>query len=84
MPIWTAFSAASVRDETPILASTVETWWCTVRSEINSRREISRSRRPCESSVSTSCSAAVRSALHHKFRRKAPPENVVYLSLIGW
>ena len=41
MPICAACKAAAVRDATPIFASTVETWWCTVRSEMNSRREIS-------------------------------------------
>ena len=51
--------AAAVRDETPNLAKTEETWWCTVRSEMNSRSEISRSGRPSESSARTSCSRAV-------------------------
>jgi hypothetical protein len=38
MPIRAASRAAAVRDETPILDSTAETWWCTVRSEMNSQR----------------------------------------------
>ena len=53
MPILAASRAAAVRDETPILDRTAETWWCTVRSEMNSRREISRSGRPSESSART-------------------------------
>ena len=45
-PSRAASRAAAVRDETPTLARTAETWWCTVRSEMNSRREISRSGSP--------------------------------------
>jgi len=41
MPSRTASRAAAVRDETPISDRTEETWWCTVRSEMNSRLEIS-------------------------------------------
>jgi ketosteroid isomerase-like protein len=37
MPSRAASRAAAVRDVTPILARTAETWWCTVRSEMNSR-----------------------------------------------
>ena len=55
MPILVASRAAAVRDETPILDRTAETWWSTVRSEINSRREISRLDRPCDSRARTSC-----------------------------
>ena len=46
MPSRAASRAAAVRDETPTLARTAETWWWTVRSEMNSCREISRSGRP--------------------------------------
>lgn len=49
-----AASVAAVREETPSLDSTDETWRCTVRSEMNRRREISLSRSPSASSARTS------------------------------
>ena len=54
-----ASRAAAVRDETPILDSTAETWCCTVRSEMNSRWEISRSASPSVTRARISCSRAV-------------------------
>jgi glycosyltransferase 2 family protein len=53
MPSRSASRAAAVRDETPIFARTAETWCCTVRSEMNSRREISRLGRPSQISTRT-------------------------------
>ena len=46
IPSRAASRAAAGRDETPTLARTAETWRSTVRSEPNSRREISRSGSP--------------------------------------
>jgi hypothetical protein len=72
MPTLAASRAAAVRDETPILARTAETWWCTVRSEMNSRWEISRSGRPSVSSARTSRSRAVSPAGSARVARRAP------------
>ena len=59
MPNLAASRTAAARELTPIFDRTAETWWCAVRSEMTSRREISLFDRPSVSSASTSCSRAV-------------------------
>ena len=82
MPIRAASRAAAVRDETPILDSTAETWWCTVRSEMNSRCEISRSGRPSESSARTSCSRAVSPAGAARVAARGPARDGPHAELL--